>query len=118
MPLEDTHIAVRPGHWPDPAYQDPVYRLAFARLVTHYWRHAAFLEDGALLAGAGRLTGIPGVLVHGRLDVSSPLDIAWELARAWPDAELVVLDEAGHSAGDPGMTEAVVAATDRFARRR
>ena len=115
---EDTHIAVRPDHRPDPAYQDPVYRLAFARLVTHYWRHAAFLEDGALLAGAGRLTGIPGVLVHGRLDVSSPLDIAWELARAWPDAELVVLDEAGHSAGDPGMTEAVVAATDRFARRR
>ena len=105
---EDTHIAVRP----DPAYQDPVYRLAFARLVTHYWRHAAFLEDGALLAGAGRLAGVPGVLVHG------PLDVAWELAMAWPDAELVVLDEAGHSAGDPGMTEAVVAATDRFARRR
>ena len=114
---EDTHIAVRPTP-ADPAYQDPVYRLAFARLVTHYWRHAAFLEDGALLAGAGRLAGIPGVLVHGRLDVSSPLDIAWELALAWPDAELVVLDEAGHSAGDPGMTEAVVAATDRLARRR
>jgi proline iminopeptidase len=115
---EDSHVSVRPDHRPDPRYDDPVFRMTFARLVTHYWRHAAFLEDGALLAGAGRLAGIPGVLVHGRLDVSSPLDIAWELARAWPDAELVVLDEAGHSARDPGMTEAVVAATDRFARRR
>ena len=115
---EDSHVSVRPDHRPDPRYDDPVFRMVFARLVTHYWRHAAFLEDGALLAGAGRLAGIPGVLVHGRLDVSSPLDIAWELARAWPDAELVVLDEAGHSARDPGMTEAVVAATDRFARRR
>ena len=52
------------------------------------------------------------------MDVSGPLDTAWELARAWPGAELVVIAEAGHSAGDPGMTEATVAATDRFARRR
>jgi proline iminopeptidase len=115
---EDAHVAVRADHRSDPRYDDPAFRMTFARLVSHYWRHAAFLEDGALLAGAGRLAGIPGVLVHGRLDVSSPLDIAWELARAWPDAELVVLDEAGHSARDPGMAEAVVAATDRFARRR
>ena len=50
--------------------------------------------------------------------MSSPLDIAWELSRAWPDGELRVIDEAGHSAGDPGMAEAVVAATDRFAPRR
>jgi proline iminopeptidase len=92
--------------------------MTFARLVTHYWRHAGFLEDGALLAEAGRLAGIPGVLIHGRMDVSGPLDTAWELARAWPGAELVVIAEAGHSAGDPGMIEATVAATDRFARRR
>ena len=77
---EDTHIAVRPDHRPDPAYQDPVYRLAFARLVPHYWRHAAFLEDGALLAGAGRLAGIPGVLIHGRMDVSGP----WTPPGSWP----------------------------------
>jgi hypothetical protein len=111
-------VAVRADHRPNPSYDDPTFRMTFARLVTHYWRHAAFLEDGILLAEVGRLGGIPGVLVHGRLDVSSPLDIAWELARAWPDAELVVVDEAGHSAADPDMTEAVVAATDRFARRR
>jgi proline iminopeptidase len=114
---EDTHVNVRADHRPDPRYQDPAFRMCFARLVTHYWRHAAWLEDGILLRQAGRLAGIPGVLVHGRLDVSSPLDVAWELARAWPGSELVVVDEAGHSSGDPGMTEALVAATDRFAKR-
>jgi len=114
---EDTHVSVRPDHQPDPRYDDPAFRMAFARLVTHYWHHAAWLEDGALLRDAERLAGIPGVLVHGRLDLSGPLDIAWHLAQAWPDTELVVLDEAGHSSGDPGMSEALVAATDRFAAR-
>lgn len=115
---EDAHIAVRRDHGHDPRYDDPAFRMGFARLVTHYWRHAAWLEDGILLRDATRLAGIPGALIHGRLDVSSPLDIAWELSRAWPDGELRVIDEAGHSAGDPGMAEAVVAATDRFAPRR
>jgi proline iminopeptidase len=114
---EDAHVRVRADHGPDPRYDDPAFRMAFARLVTHYWRHAGFLEDGALLRDAGRLAGIPGVMVHGRLDLSGPLDVPWELAQAWPDAELVVVDGAGHSAGDPGMAEAIVAATDRFARR-
>lgn len=114
---EDTHVAVRSGHRPNPRYEDPVFRMCFARLVTHYWRHAAWLEDGMLLREAGKLSGIPGVLVHGRLDVSSPPDIAWELAQAWPDAELALIDEAGHGSGDPGTTEALVTATNRFATR-
>lgn len=112
---EDVHVSVRAAHRPDPRYDDPTFRMVFARLVTHYWRHAAWLEDGILLREAGKLAGIPGVLVHGRLDVSSPPDIAWELARAWPDAELVLVDDAAHGAGEPGMTEALLAATDRFA---
>jgi proline iminopeptidase len=114
---EDAHVRARPDHGHDPRYDDPVFRMAFARLVTHYWRHAAWLEDGALLHDAGRLAAIPGVLVHGRLDVSSPLDVAWELSRAWPGSSLVVVDEAGHSARDPGMAVALRAATDRFAGR-
>jgi proline iminopeptidase len=114
---EDAHVRVRPDHGHDPRYDDPAFRMAFARLVTHYWRHAAWLEDGALLRDAGRLAAIPAVLVHGRLDVGSPLDVAWELSRAWPGSSLVVVDEAGHSARDPGMAEALVAATDRFAAR-
>ncbi len=115
---EDSHVAVRPGHRPDPRYDDPAFRMAFARLVTHYWRHAAWLDDGILLREAGRLAGIPGVLVHGRLDISGPPDIAWELARRWPDAELVLVDDAGHGAGDANMSEVLVAATDRFAADR
>ncbi|MCL4543129.1 MAG: prolyl aminopeptidase [Chloroflexi bacterium] len=114
---EDAHIAVRPDHRPNPRYDDRRFRMAFARLVTHYWQHAAWLEDGALLRDAGRLAGIPGVLVHGRIDLSGPLDIAWHLSQAWPESELVVIDEAGHGWGDPGMSDALVAATDRFPSR-
>ncbi len=112
---EDSHVAIRADHQPDPRYQDPVFRLVFARLVTHYWRHAAWLADGALLRDVGKLAGIPGVLVHGRLDVSSPPDIAWELARAWPDAELVLVDDAAHGAGEPGLAAVLLDALARFA---
>ncbi len=113
---EEAHVRLRSDQPPNPRYRDPAFRMAFARLVTHYWSHAAFLEEGVLLAQADRLSGIPGVLVHGRLDVSSPLDVPWELARAWSRAELVVIEGAGHS-GHSGMEEAIVAATDRFAGR-
>jgi proline iminopeptidase len=112
---EDAHVSTRPGQPPNPRYEDPAFRLCFARLVTHYWRHAAWLEEGALLRDIERLAGIPAVLVHGRLDLSSPLDVPWDLARSWPASKLVVIDGAGHSGG-PGMTDALVAATDRFAR--
>lgn len=114
---EDALVAVRPDHRPDPRYEDPVFRMAFARLVTHYWRHAAWLEDGILLAEAGKLAGIPGVVVHGRIDLSSPPDVAWKLARAWPGSDLVLAEDAGHGWGD-GVSEILVAATDRFRRTR
>jgi proline iminopeptidase len=114
---EDSHVAIDPDHRPDPRYDDPVFRMRFARLVTHYWSHAAWLDEGVLLREAGKLAGIPGVLIHGRLDVSGPPDIAWELAQAWPDAELVLIDRAGHGSGHPGMAESVLAAVDRFAYR-
>jgi proline iminopeptidase len=99
--------------WP-PGWASPAFRLGRARIVTHVFRHGAWLEEGALLRGAGALTGIPGVMVHGRLDLGSPLATAWELARAWPDGELVVVDGAGHGAGEPGMAAAIVAATERL----
>ncbi len=112
---EDTHVAVRSDHRHDPRYDDIRFRMAFARLVTHYWHHAAFLEDGALLRDAGRLAGVPGILIHGRLDLSSPIDVAWQLSQAWPGSRLVVVDDAGHGAGQPGMREALLAAIDSFA---
>ena len=111
---EDTHVAVTANHTPDPRYDDPVFRMVFARLVTHYWRHAAWLPEGALLGGVAALGAIPAVLVTGRMDVSGPPDVAWRLARAWPGAELVIVDDAGHGSGYPGMREALLTAVDRF----
>jgi proline iminopeptidase len=114
---EDTHVAIGSPRTRTPRYEDPAFRMCFARLVTHYWRHAAWLDDGELVRGADRLAGIPGVLIHGRVDISSPPDVAWQIARVWPDAELVLVDGAGHGTSDAGMAAAVVAATDRFAAR-
>ena len=111
---EEVVVSTTPSYRPNPRYDDPRFRMAFARIVTHYFSHNAWLEDGQLLRDAGRLHGIPGVMVHGRLDLGSPLMSAWELGRAWPAGELVVIGGAGHDARDPGMAEAIVAATDRF----
>jgi proline iminopeptidase len=94
---------------------DPVFRMTFARTVAHYFHHDAWLADGQLLRDAHRLAGIPGVLVHGRFDLGGPADTAWQLARAWPDAELHLV-RTGHSGGDE-MTERMVDATNRFALR-
>jgi proline iminopeptidase len=100
---EDAHVSLTPGHTPNPRYRDPAFRLRFARLVTHYWRHAAFLADDQLVREAARLNNIPGVLVHGRLDVSGPLVTAWRLSRRWPASRLHILDDAGHGGGDQFM---------------
>ena len=102
---------------PSPRWSEPAFQLGRARIVTHYFSHDAWLEDGILLREAGSLAGIRGVMVQGRLDMGAPLATAWELAQAWPDGELVIVGGAGHSSSDPGMSEAVVAATDRFAVR-
>lgn len=72
------------------------WELAFARIVTHYYSHAGWLEPGAVIRDAGLLGGIPGVLIHGRRDLSCPVDTAWELARAWPGAKLLIDDGSGH----------------------
>jgi proline iminopeptidase len=96
------------------ADRPPDGQVAFVRICAHYFSHGAWLEEGALLRDTVRLAGIPGVLIHGRLDLGSPLLTAWQLARAWPDAELVVIEGAGHT-GDAATRDAVLAALDRFA---
>lgn len=112
---EEAIVSLESGGVPNPRYDDARFRMGFARTVTHYFRHAAWLADDQLLRDAHRLAGIPGVLIHGRLDLGGPLITAWELAQAWPGSELVVLDDSGHTSSDIG--DHVVAATDRFARR-
>ena len=84
--------------------------------MTHYWRHGSWLDEGIVLKQAGRLAGIPGVIVQGSLDLGNLLGTPWELAQAWPGSDLRIVDDAGHNFGDPGIQEALVAATDRFSR--
>ena len=107
--------AVVSGAEPNPRYDDPRFRMAFARIVTHYFHHGAWLEPRQIIHNAHRLHGIPAVLIHGQLDHGAPLTTARELAGAWPNSELVVVD-AGHLATDPAMAKAAVNATNRFAR--
>jgi proline iminopeptidase len=112
---EDAHVSLAPGHRPNPRYEDADFRLRFARLVTHYWRHSAFLREEQLLRDAAILNGVPGVLIHGRYDVSSPLDIPWRLSRLWRTSTLHVMDDAGH--GGDALPAALVGALDRLAQR-
>lgn len=113
---EDAHVSLTPGHQPSPRYADPEFRLRFARLVAHYWRHHAFLDEDQLLRDAATLNGIPGVLIHGRYDVSSPLATAWTLSQRWATSELHILDDAGHGGGNT-LVPLVVGALNRFANR-
>jgi proline iminopeptidase len=114
---EDTVLSLEPNGKPDIYSGRPSNaRLALVRICSHYFSNGAWLEEGALIRDAGRLAGIPGVLIHGRLDLSSPLDTAWEVSRAWPDAELVIVDDAGHK-GSTRMRHQVLAAVARFADR-
>ena len=98
----------RPGQ-----YSDHAGMLAMVRIIVHYARHGAWLADGQLLRDAPKLAGIPAVIVHGRRDLSCPVLHAWELARAWPDASLVIVEDSGHT-GSPALVEALAAAVERF----
>jgi proline iminopeptidase len=110
---EDAVLSLEEGWAPSPRYTDPTFRMTFARLCAHYFSHSAWLKDGQLLSNAGRLAGIPGVLVHGRQDLGGPVDVAWLLAEAWPGAELHLVGT-GH-AGGAAMTAKMTAALRRFA---
>jgi proline iminopeptidase len=97
-----------------PRFREPSYALAFARIVTHYVRHNAWLGDGRIFRDLDRLVEIPCVLINGRFDFQSPLATAWELHRRWALSHLVVVDNAGHGANNPGIEEQLLLATDRF----
>lgn len=113
---EDAVISLEASGTPG-AYsaQPPTAQLAFVRICAHYFSHGAWLPEGQLLNEAARLAGIPSVLIHGRTDMGSPVATAWELARAWPGSELVVVDDSGHT-GSETMRDEVRKAIDRFAR--
>ncbi|HEU4798310.1 MAG TPA: prolyl aminopeptidase [bacterium] len=95
-------------------FTDPAFAMAYARLVTHYVRHNAWIEDEELLRHAGALADIPGIMINGLFDFQAPIGNAWELKRVWPRAELVIVDDAGHAADHQSIARELVRATDRF----
>ena len=104
---------------PDPdfiaSYGDEATTLAFARIECHYFLNKGWMSEAQLLLDAPKLKGIPGAIIQGRYDMVCPMESAWALSKAWPEADLVVVPDAGHSAYDAGISRALVAATDRFA---
>jgi proline iminopeptidase len=109
---EEALVSVESGGVPNARYKDAHFRLGFARLVAHYFSHSAWFGETELLEGAEVLAGIPGVLIHGRLDIGGPLMAPWLLHRAWPGSELIIVEHAGHTSGS--LSEHVIEATDRF----
>ena len=104
---------------PDAAYtaqhEEEDFALAFARIENHYFVHGGWLQEGQLIRDAGRLRDIRGVIIHGRYDMACPAQNAWDLHRAWPEAELHIVEGAGHAFSEPGILHQLVTATDRFA---
>jgi proline iminopeptidase len=97
-------------------FSEDHYALAFARIECHYFVNGGFFHvDDQLIADAQRLCAIPGVIVHGRYDVVTPVKIAYDLSRAWPEADLRIVTDAGHAMTEAGVVHELVAATDRFA---
>ncbi|MDQ2076000.1 prolyl aminopeptidase [Marinimicrobium sp. ABcell2] len=99
------------------SFSRPHRALSLARIEAHYFVHRAFLDDNQILRNAHRLSGIPGIIVHGRYDMICPLDNAFALQNAWPEAELQIIREAGHGASEPGTVDALVRATEEMARQ-
>ena len=99
-------------------FSDGHFALAFARIENHYFVHAGWLEEGQLLRDAGRLHGIPGTIVHGRYDMPCPATYAWQLHKAWPEAEFHLVEGAGHAYSEPGILDQLIRATDRFGKGR
>jgi proline iminopeptidase len=94
---------------------DDRFALAFARIENHYFVHNGWLAEGQLLRDAGRLAGIPGAIVHGRYDMPCPARYAYALHKAWPEADFELIEGAGHAYSEPGILDALMRATDRFA---
>jgi proline iminopeptidase len=96
-------------------FTSPEVAVAVSRIENHYMANHGWLEQGQLLEGAKKLRGIPGVIVQGRHDTCTPPVAAWRLKQAWPEVELNIIPDAGHLFSEPGITDGLVRATDRFA---
>jgi len=129
-PVERSEAAKAWAHWEGetlslrgagrkpPRFNEGDFVDAFARIENHYFVNKGFFtEDGWLLKQADKLADIPGVIVHGRYDVVTPLSTAWALHKAWPKADLHIIPDAGHSSLEPGIVDQLIRATMTFARK-
>jgi proline iminopeptidase len=115
---EASTLSLRPNPQLISEFGGDAFAMAFARIECHYFVNKGFFDrDGQLLADAPKLRAIPGVIIQGRYDVVTPMDTAWSLHRAWPEAAFEIIPDAGHTATEPGITDALIRATDRFAMR-
>lgn len=108
---------LRPSETVVDHFANPYTAMSLARIECHYFVNDSFLEPDQILRDADRLANIPGVIVHGRYDVVCPVENAWQLKQVWPNAELKVIPDAGHSASEPGTIDALIGATNMFAER-
>ncbi len=96
-------------------FGDEHYAIAFARIENHYFVNEGWFEEGQLIRNAHRLKGIPGVIIQGRYDIATPPKTAWDLHKAWPEAQFIMVPDAGHAVSEPGITHHLIEATDAFA---
>ncbi|CAN5312342.1 prolyl aminopeptidase [soil metagenome] len=96
-------------------FAEPRYATAFARIENHYFVNRGWFDEGQLIRDAAVLADIPGVIIQGRYDICTPAVTAWDLHVAWPEAEFIVVPDAGHAYDEPGILSALIEATDRFA---
>ncbi len=112
---EGASLSLMPNPGRVAAFGNPRYALAFARIECHYFQNRGFFDtDDYLLANAHRIADIPGVIVHGRYDLCTPIATAWELHKAWPKGAYRVVPDSGHAMTEPGIIHELVTATDAF----
>jgi proline iminopeptidase len=96
-------------------FSDPAFAVAFARIENHFFANRGWFTPNQLIDNASRLADIPGVIVQGRYDMCTPAFTAWDLHKNWPEAEFHMIPDAGHAFDQPGILDAIIEATDRFA---
>ncbi|KFF59196.1 proline iminopeptidase [Cryobacterium sp. MLB-32] len=96
-------------------FTEASFAVAFARIENHFFRNGGWFEPNQLIRDAGKLADIPGVIIQGRYDMCTPAFTAWDLHKTWPEAEFHLIPDAGHAFDQPGILDAIITATDRFA---
>jgi len=113
---EGSTITLRPDPGIISEHADPDFALAFARIENHYFVNDGFFAEEQLLRDVDKIRHIPCAIVQGRYDVCTPVATAWDLHRAWPEAEFHLVADAGHAYSEPGILDRLIEVTDRFGR--